>query len=193
MTLYYRMRQHMLSWEIHLHTPLPHTLPPRIPPPESLQTGDILCCIWFEIISYNRWVLFPEPASQPALHRGLWWQRGYDTAHARRAVQFSSQCHHTHRSIGTGFFPEIPVGVWFTSCALGWGVNAGVFLKVWWSGKLKKKSCFVELRRQVGRQQSDCTMQKWAGDQHTAEAGSNVWKQVCVLSAAYFLCPLGFA
>lgn len=35
--------------------------------PESVQTGDILFSISFEIISYNRWVLFRESASQSAI------------------------------------------------------------------------------------------------------------------------------
>lgn len=35
--------------------------------PESVPTGDILFSISFEIISYNRWVLFREPASQSAI------------------------------------------------------------------------------------------------------------------------------
>lgn len=63
--------------------------------PESLRTGDILCCIWFEIISNNRWVLFffPKPASQPrAAPQALVAAKIRKASHARRLVQFSSQC-----------------------------------------------------------------------------------------------------
>lgn len=45
-----------------------HSAPlPNPASPESVRTGDILFCISFEIISYNRWVLFSEPASQSAI------------------------------------------------------------------------------------------------------------------------------
>ncbi|KAI9545965.1 hypothetical protein NQZ68_032047 [Dissostichus eleginoides] len=89
---------------------------------------------------------FPR-ACQPASHGTAGSGGSEDTMlpTPRERSNSHRSAHHTHRSTGT----------------------------VWWSGKLKKKSCFVELRRQVGRQQSDCTMQKLAGDQHTAEAGSN--------------------
>lgn len=165
-----RMTDHM-SREIHLHTPLPrtHTYPPPHNPasPESLQTGDILCCIWFEIISYNRWVLFPEPASQPrtapralvaAKTRKLPTPREWSNSH--RSAHQCRRRRRTRHSTGTGFFPQIPVGVCFTSCALlGWGISACVcFLIVVCAAGLRRAEGAMCGAAATGRQQFGCTM-----------------------------------
>lgn len=162
------MRDHMWSWEIHLHTPLPRTNtyhPPHNPTsPESLQTGDILCCIWFEIISYNRWVFFPQPASQPhtapralvaAKIRKLPTPGVWSNSH-RSAHQWCS--HHTRHSTGTGFFTEIPVGV-FVSLPLLFQAEVLMHVCVlwmWWSVKLRV--WYVCGAAATGRQQSGCTL-----------------------------------
>lgn len=123
-----------MFWEIRLYNSLPHVrtlLPIILPPPESLQTGDILCCICFEIISYNRWVLFPEPASQPHIApRALVAVKIWKATHASRMVQFSSQCppmlcHQTHLSTRMGVSShKIPLGVCFSFPLFIWSVNA---------------------------------------------------------------------
>lgn len=89
-------------WVKHTHLYIPAPLP-NPASPESVRTGDILCCICFEIISYNRWVLFREPASQSATA-----PRALMAAKTPRATELAARSNSqlsAHRKAGArGFF-----------------------------------------------------------------------------------------
>lgn len=161
-----RERTHVVLRDSPLYPTPTCTYPPPHNPasPESLQTGDILCCICFEIISYNRWVLFPEPASQPrTAPRALVAAKIRKATHASRVVQFSSQCPPMQLPPNTplhrdGFLSvKIPVGVCFSFPLLSWGVKACLcFLNVAWSAKDLRVWCAGAAA--TGGQQSGCAI-----------------------------------
>ncbi|KAI4802269.1 hypothetical protein KUCAC02_020118 [Chaenocephalus aceratus] len=62
---------------------------------------------------------FPEPASQPALHRGLWWQRGYGYCPRQESGPILIAVPPHNRSIGTVSFRKYRWAFDSTSCALG--------------------------------------------------------------------------
>lgn len=119
-----------------------------LPPPEWVRTGDILFCFSFEIISYNRWVLFHEPASQnaPAPRASM----APKTPRATQRVQLPAQL--PPKSCAGGLFIELfryflvkhqwePV---FHFLCSSW-----VFPPSWWT----KGGCDrLQLQRQVGKQ-----------------------------------------
>lgn len=132
--------------------------------PESLRTGDILCCIWFEIISNNRWVLFFSPSlpASPALHRRHSWQRKYeklptpgDWSNSHLSAH-QCCCHQTHLSTRMGFFSGNTSGTMFHFlCSAEALMHVCVFLNGMWSVKCV---CVYVGSAATGRQQSGCTI-----------------------------------
>lgn len=167
-----------IGWQVYsqiytLYPATTYTVPLHNPAsPESVQTGDILCCIWFEIISYNRWVLFPEPASQSGIApRALVAPKILKATHASGLVQLSSRCPpklqtHLCKDVYFFFFPpcETAVGACFSFPLLLRGVNAClVFLR---RGAVSERLVGVTRgAAATGGKQSGCALYKWAGDQ----------------------------